>query len=303
MGGSKTKKMEQQQTANSQVLAKAAGINLDSTLAGIGATQTKVVGILAQVQEALITKHGELAAVDEAIALKQAALTELHGKDQALLTLDEVKVQHAQFIAQRDEDRRTILAREDRLKADLEQTRYREESEHVYARELHRKQAEDVWQAQVDDRTRAEMLRTQALERGFEVRASELLAREVTAKAAVDKEMTFEARVDAEVKRQVSIAKAISTREHEVTINLMNVQHASALSDLQKDVGHLRATNLGKEVEIVELKTALAASTAAQTALARAAVDAGTQAKAQGDAIALMTNLGQTGGNGARPRG
>lgn len=295
-----TKKAVQKKVTETQTLVKAAGINIDAALTGVVTAQTKIINTFGQIQESLIVKHGDLAAIEEAISLKASELETLHGKDQALLTLDEIRVQHAQFVAQRDEERKVLQAQYDRTKADLAEMHRREVADFVYHRNLERKQDEDNWQAAVEDRRRVEDRRQKDVEQQIADRLAELTVREIAAKAALDKELTFDARVDAEVKKQVAINTATSTRNHEVAVHTTNIQHAAALSNLTKDVEHLQRTLTAKDVEIHELKVSLAKAVEAQTTLARAAVDAASNTKAQADAMALMTNIG--GGNGTRAR-
>ncbi len=78
------------------------------------------------------------------------------------------------------------------------------------------------------------------------------------------------------------------------------MQHATAIEKLSFDNKRLVEAANNYETQNKELQAQLKEAYAKNAELAKAAVDGAANAKAQSDALALMTNIG--GGNGTRPR-
>jgi hypothetical protein len=294
-----TKKQAANKAAVTETLQKASGVNIDTALTGLTQAQTKISRTLADIQEELISKHAELAAIDEAIAIKQAEMEALHGKEAVLFTLDELDAQHAERIRSMQAERDDLIKKYAQLKADAEVARQREEQEYLYQRNLVRKADEDKWTQYRADRDRTEKLRLEDFERGLTVRLLEVEQREIAARQAIEKEQTFEVRVASDVKREVAIITNSMKKDHEHVLSTMQVQHGAQIAGLQKDVEHLNRTVQSRDNEIAELKVALAKAVEAQTTLASKTVDAAQARSAQAEAMATFTAVAG-GGNGAR---
>jgi hypothetical protein len=293
-----TKKQQAKTTKDSATVAKAAGVNIETALGGLSAANLKINRTFADMQEELIAKHAELAAVSESIALKKEEMERLHGADAILLTIDELRVKQQEFIAEQGKAQAALREQYAQLQRDAEQTRLREQNEYAYNTQQARKADADVWTEQKRVRGVQEMVRTEAFEKDIMARHAELAAKEQEYTAALDKEKTFETRLQVETDRAVNIVANTMKRDATHEKAMADVQHAAQVAGMQKDIEHKDDTIVALQRDMTGLKAQLAEAIAAQTSLAKATVDAASNKTAQAEALTLMTNLG--GGNGAR---
>lgn len=297
-----TKRAAAVKTANDTVLTKAAAVNIDAALAGLTQAQTKISRTLAEIQEELITKHAELAAVDEAITLKKEEMAQLHGLDSVLLSMDEARVRQQEELVQAQTQRQALTAQYEQLKRDTEQARQREEDEYRYARDQARKVDSDKWLFDKAARITDEDIRRAAVERSITEREEYIAKREIELAL---KSTEVDGKLDnlkKELERNHAIELASVKRALEHTAQMTAVEHKSQVTALSKDVAHRDGLLAAKEAEIQTLRVQLAEAIAAQTTLAKATVEAAGNKTAQAEALSLMTNIGG-GGNGKPIRG
>lgn len=292
-----TKKQQAQTTKNTASLAKATGIDLTKSLAALSNSGVQIQGTLSKISEELITKHAELQAVDDSIALKKQEMTALHGADQVLLTIDELRAQHVQTIEQLAKERASIETEHSQLIAQQQVERQREEDGYGYRLQQQRKTETDAWTEQVRVRGNQERDRQEKFEKDIVNREEALRLKEVEYQAALAKAASFEADVQKEVSKQTAIVTSTLTRDFNHKNEITTIQNKAEVEKLRFDNQRLVEAANNLELSIKELQVQLKASHEAQTQLAKDAVSAASNKQAQADAMALVTNIG--GGNGA----
>lgn len=292
-----TKKQQAQTTKNTASLAKATGIDLTKSLAALSNSGVQIQGTLSKISEELITKHAELQAVDDSIALKKQEMTALHGADQVLLTIDELRAQHVQTIEQLAKERASIETEHSQLIAQQQVERQREEDGYGYRLQQQRKTETDTWTEQVRVRGNQERDRQEKFEKDIANREEALRLKEVEYQTALAKAASFEADVQKEVTKQTAIATNALTRDFTHKNEITTIQNKAEVEKLRFDNQRLVEAANNLELSIKELQVQLKASHEAQTQLAKDAVSAASNKQAQADAMALVTNIG--GGNGA----
>ncbi len=295
-----TKKQQAQSIRNSASLAKAGSLDLTKTLNALATSGVQIQSTLSNIQEEIIQKAAELTAVEEAITLKKEELSALHGVDSILLNIDEAKALHTQHLAEMDKQKDQIIQEHEELKAQLEQERHRENDTFTYNLAQQRKTDSDAWTEQVRVRGNQERDRREAFEKDIANREAVLKSKELEYAAALEKAKTFDAEVDKAVKSQVAIVTNTLNKDFKHTQELAAMQHATAIEKLSFDNKRLVEAANNYETQNKELQAQLKEAYAKNAELAKAAVDGAANAKAQSDALALMTNIG--GGNGTRPR-
>jgi chromosome segregation ATPase len=299
----KSKKSAVDAATKAEVLNKAAQVDVESIRKNLADGKTQVARQFVEIEEALVVHAERLQAVNAAIAIKQQEMKDLHGADNVLMSIDDLRVkldaEKASFEAAKD----TLEQETERLQAEALEARDREQAEYEYDRDQERKRDADAWNDSKAQRAREEKLRTQDFERDFALRTAELARKEADYKAALEQADTFDAKVAEAAKDKAEAQIGAITHNHNHKVAITKAETDAQISNLNKDIAHHVQTIATLQADMASLKTQLSEAIASQTALARSVADAGTLAKAQGDAIALMTNLGQGGSNGARPRG
>lgn len=298
---SKTKKQQAQATRNTASISKAQSIDLTKTLGGITSAGVTIQGTLSKISEEIIQKHAELQAVDDAIALKKQEMTDLHGVDQVLLTIDEAKAQHAAYLEEQAKQREHLAQENLAMLAQRNQERQREQEEYTYKLQQARKNDTDAWNEQVRIRTNAERDRQETFEKDIANREAVLKAKEVEYQAALTKAATFEDEVKKEVSKAEAVLKNVLTKDFNHQAQIATMQHQTQVEKLQFESQRLAAASAAAEAQIKDLQAQLKTAYEENVKLARAAVDGAANSKAQSEALALMTNIGGN-GNGARPR-
>jgi hypothetical protein len=297
----KTKKQQAQATRSAASISKAQSIDLSKTLSGITSAGVTIQGTLSKISEEIIQKHAELQAVDESIALKKQDMQNLHGVDQVLLTIDEAKAQHAQYLEEQEKQRQHLAQENLAVLAQRNQERGREQEDYTYKLTQARKNDNDTWNEQVRIRTNAERDRQEAFEKDVANREFVLKTKETEYQTALQKSATFDDEVKKEVTRAEAILKNVLTKDFSHQAQIATIQHTTQVEKLQYDNTRLAQTAATADAQIKELQTQLKTAYEENVKLARAAVDGAANSKAQSEALALMTNIGGN-GNGARPR-
>lgn len=297
----KTKKQQAQATRNTASISKAQSIDLSKTLSGITSAGVTIQGTLSKISEEIIQKHAELQAVDEAIALKKQDMQNLHGVDQVLLSIDEAKAQHAQTLEDLSKQKDQVEQEIRDLQAKNEQERVREQEDYTYKTKMARKVEQDAWVEQVRLRNNQERDRQETFERDVTAREFVLKTKETEYQTALSKAATFDDEVKKEVSKAEAILKNVLTKDFSHQAQIAQMQNTAHVEKLQFDNTRLQQTVVTADAQIKELQAQLKTAYEENVKLARAAVDGAANAKAQSDALALMTNIGGN-GNGARPR-
>lgn len=300
MASKNTKKQQVQANKNAVAVGKAASVNIGSSLSAISATSVKIQGDLAKIGEELIQKHAELQAVDETIRIRKEEMANLHGADQVLLSIDEAKALHTQYLEEQQKQKEQIEQEHQDLQNQRVQERDREEAEYTYKLQQTRKADNDAWAEQVRLRGNQERDRREAFEKDIASRELVLKTRETEFQAAISKAATFEQEVDSRVKREVAIVTNSMKKDFEHEKQLASIQHTALYDKQTHDNKRLVEALNNLEAQLKEAQTQLKDAYAKNVELASKAVDGAANAKAQADAITTLSNLSATNGQRAR---
>jgi hypothetical protein len=296
-----TKKQQVQQNRNAVAVGKAASFNVETSLSAITATSLKVQADFSKISEELIQKNAEYQAVTEAISLKKQEMENLHGVDQVLLTIDEAKALHAQYLEDQQKEKERLHQENLEVLAQRAQERAREEEAYAYKLAQTRKAETDEWNEQVRVRTHSERDRREAFEKDVLNRELALKQKETEYQTALAKLATFDDEVKKEVSKAEAILKNVLTKDFTHQAQIAQMQHQTQVEKLQFDNTRLTQSVAASEAQIKELQTQLKDAYAKNAELATKAVEGASNKQAQADALALVTNIGGN-GNGARPR-
>jgi len=218
-----------------------------------------------------------------------------------LLTIDEAKAQHAQYLEDQAKERERLAEENLRVLEARNQERQREQETFTYDLQQKRKAEADAWNEQIRIRNNTERDRQEAFEKDIANREAILKTKEAEYQAAITKAATFEDEVKKEVSKAEAILKNTLTKDFNHQAQIATMQHQTQVEKLQFESQRLAAASATAEAQIKDLQAQLKTAYEENVKLARAAVDGAANSKAQSEALALMTNIGGS-GNGARPR-
>lgn len=288
----KTKATQVQEIRTAATLVKVSGLDPASTLAATNTLALKIQKDLSQISEQFINKHAELQAVDDAIKLRKEEMEELHGADQILLSLDELRTQHEKEIAELHEQQNQVTKQNEELETRLSIERDRERQNFDYLLQLNRKKEQDAWDETLRLRGVHERERQEQYEKNIANGEASIKALDLTYKAAIDKAASFDKEVDSAVGRAVGIATSSLKKEHEHQTQLLTIKHNSETSALAHDNRRLVEATNSLEIQVKELQGLLKEAYAANSALAAKAVDGASDKAAQANAMSMLTNIG-----------
>ena len=284
-----SKRKQAQESRNTAAVNAASALQLDKALGDVSSTSILVQGLFGKISEALVTKHAELKAVTDTIDLKIAELSELHGKDRILLSIDDLKVEFERKKVELEEELKTIL-----------RDREQEEQNYQYNINQAQKLANSQWDELVRVRERDHKIKMEELDKKAAEREAILALKEKEYQEAIARAATFDEAVKKEVDKQVSIVGNALKRDHSHQLEIINITNKAAIDQLTGDVSRLKSLLDAKDSTIATLQARLTAAQEAQTQLAKDAVTAAANQKALADMQSLFTNTG--GQNGSRTK-
>ena len=299
MASKNTKKQQAQATKNTASIAKATSIDLSKTLNSLTSAGVQIQGSLSKMGEELIQKHADLQAVDEAIALKKQEMESLHGVDSVLLTIDEAKAQHAQFLEDKAKEKEQLAQENLAFLAQRAQDRAREEEEYKYNLQQGRKANQDAWTEEVRIRGNQERDRREAFEKDIANREAFLKSKETEYQAASARIANWDADVKKEVDKAVAIATNSLNKDLTHKAQLVEVQNKAIVDGLNAALAQKTQLLTDRDATIAALTAQLKDAYAKNAELASKAVEGAANAKSMADMQSLITNVG---GNGTRPR-
>lgn len=295
-----TKKQQAQSTKNNAALTKATNIDLTKSLGALANSGVQIQGTLSKISEELITKFAELEAVDSSIALKKQELEALHGADQLLLSIDELKVKHADTIEDLAKQRLAIEEENAEFQRSKAEEARRDQENFNYNLVKLRQAEADKYAEEIRTRNNTERDRQEFFEKDIKTRNETLLLKESAYNEAINKAATFESDLQKAVDKQVAIATNTLKKDFEHQKQLADMQATSNLDKMKHDNVRLVEAANNLETRVTELNAQLKAAYDKNSELASKAVEAANNKAAQADALALVTGIGSTNGRAAR---
>lgn len=295
-----TKETTIEKTTSDAAIAKVKATTLEEALKRTSEAQASSSKVFAELQAALVSKYGELEAVEQALTTRRKELEELHGKDQMAMSIDELETQLQAKKEATEQELIRLGKAADQAAEDLEEERAREQAEFDYNLSQKRKADEDVWQEKVRNRQRDEKIRVEEFERDLKRRQDEMKAKEEDYNKALTRFSTIDKEIETAAAKQTAIATATLRKEHEHSNQLAQMQHDSALRELQSANDRYRTSITEKDARIKVLEDQLRAALDAQISLGREAVAAGAAKQQAADLQSLFTATG--GGSSQRAK-
>lgn len=294
----KSKKSAVDAATKSEILTKASQVDVESIRSNLANVKTQVARQLVEVEEELVVNAEKLKAVTAAIEIKQQEMKDLHGADQVLMSIDDLRVKLAEEKAKFEAAKDALEAEAERLRDEVEAERAREQVEHEYTLKQARKRDEDAWNDQRAQRERAEKLRVQDFERDLTLRMAELSKKEGDYNNAIEQAKTFDARVDEVAAEKAKAQVDAISRNHKHATEITKAATDAQISNLSKDIAHRDETIKSLQSELASVKLQLTNALTAQTELAKSTVDNAKAKEAYNEA--MSTAAGMSGGNGTR---
>jgi hypothetical protein len=294
----KSKKSAVDAATKSEILNKASQVDVESIRTNLAAVKTQVARQLVDVEEELVVNAEKLQAVTAAIEIKQQEMKDLHGADQVLMSIDDLRVKLTEEKTKFEAAKKSLEAEAERLQEEVEAERAREQVEHQYTLTQARKRDEDAWNDQRTQRDRAEKLRIQDFERDLALRTAELSKKEADYAAALAQAETFDAKVAEAAAEKAADQVAAISRNHKHDVAITKAATDAEISNLKKDITHRDETIKTLQSELASVKLQLTNALTAQTELAKSTVDNAKAKEAYNEA--MSTAAGMSGGNGQR---
>ena len=226
----------------------------------IGTLQVGIQQELANISAAITGKLEQLNSTEAAVQSMQDRLKEIYDIEKEALSLEEVKSKRA------EEDDRYNKMIADRKKEWLEEQDdrtkawQREEEEHVYEVTLKKKKFTDEFDAQVEAHKRNERIRTEELQKNWNLRETEIKSKEnefTEIKKQID---GFDDKLKAEVSKAEAIATNSVKKNYEHQLQLLQKDQESERNMSDSQIKSHEATIASLQKQIFDLNNQLAAA-------------------------------------------
>lgn len=272
------------------------GLEPNKVITEIGSLQVELQDTLASLGATITSKLALVGQVDTAIKAKQTELQELYDIEREALALEDVRARReAEEVEWEKRNAERDIAWRD--SEQLRQKQWtREEEEHQYAVGRRNERAEADYRVLVDRHQRDEAIRVESLERKWNERAAALKAQEDEVTGLREQVAKIDERIKAEVARAEAIVGNTLKRQHEHELVMLKKDSESAkalhaaeiqslkntISSLSDQIEHLQG-ELAKSREYAQTVTTQALDSASQrqvaTALSKVVDNQGSQTK------------------------
>ena len=290
-------KVEVRDVAQNEVVkARVGEVTVESAIRSVGATSASVGKLLAGAIEKVQTELQVLEDVKKVVALTQADLETLHGKDALLRSIEEIQVARDEMNAQLERDREALVA-----EFELEKANYKRQSDENAAQsdfQLNQQKlaAQATFEAERHQTLVQERDRKEAVERGFAARDAELKARETELATLRTQVAAFPQQLKTEVAAAAGAAGSAVKRDLEHQMEMLQKDAAGA-----QVLANLRVATLTEQVAALQqqVTAANARVEAANAKVAEIATKALDSASGQRTLTEMQQFANKDGSNGA----
>jgi len=212
--GSRAKKTQ-------SVLDAVKALSPETIVGEVGALQVSLQSTLANVSAAITDKIEKMHQVDEAIALKEQRIVELHDIEQEALTLEDVKTKRAEeefdWNKSRDERRKQWVEEQ----AERNRVWQREKEEYEYSTKMDQQRKKEEFDAEVVRLKRDETLRSERLQKDWADREAELVAQENELHELRDKVAKHDETLKSEVAKAEAVLGNKLKRDYDFQVQLL----------------------------------------------------------------------------------
>lgn len=267
---------------NDKDIAQISADKIAQTIAKVSVDTSKS---LATINEVVQSELSKLETVREALQFKEEELSELHGKESTLKSLDELNIEFENKKIELDNQIEEMRAAWEKEQIDhdnavrerdiaLTKKRNQEQADYEYQVKTSRREDENKWQESIYQRQQAEKRRQEDLTHGWEARERDLNKREEEISKKEDLIASFDDRVKAEVDTAVAKAKKSVYAELSVKAQLSESEASKQTALLEQKVQTLEAEAASYKTRIDSLTTDLAAASTEIKDMAKAALEA-----------------------------
>ena len=247
---------------NQKVMDAVSGLSAESVINQIGELQVNLQATLAGLGAAVTSKVEQMQNVERAIALKEAELKSVYGIESEAMSLEDMKAQREKEAEDWEKDKLSRQVQWDEDDEERNKRWQREEEEHAYAVTQRNLRTAEEHKALVDRNRRNETIRQEELVRGWTEREDSLKGKEEAFNALKAKVEGFDELLKSEVRKAEAICENRVKKQYEHDIQLMQ-KDAEAERNLHGiKVSAMNETIEGLEEQIVALQKDLAAARA-----------------------------------------
>lgn len=247
---------------NQKVMDAVSSLSAETVINQIGELQVNLQATLAGLGAAVTSKVEQMQNVEQAIALKEQELKEIYDIEQEALNLEVMKAQREK--EQEDWDKKRIT-RQDQWAEDEEERNkrwQREEEEHAYAVSQKNIRTNEEHKILIDRNQRNEAIRQEMLVRSWNEREESLKNKEDVFNDLKEKVDGFDELLKTEVKKAEAIAENRIKRQYEHDMQLMQKDIEAEKNLHSIKISAMDETIEGLEVQIACLQRDLASARA-----------------------------------------
>lgn len=239
------------------VLDASQQMDASTVVAEIGALQVSLQTTLAGVTASITEKIEKNRQMDEAIALKEARINELHGIEKEALQLEEVKLRRLQEEADLKTSRDATLKQWAEQDAQRAQQVKREQEEYDYKVKTERTRQTEEFAAEVARLKRVEALHEEELKRNWTQREVELQSKESEVTELRAKVASFDETLKAAVSKAEAIVGNTLKREYDNQAKLLQKDIEAEKNLHAAQIDSLNGKITGLTSQIATLQTQL----------------------------------------------
>lgn len=243
---------------NQKVLDAVSNLSAETVIDQIGELQVNLQATLAGLGAAVTSKVEQMKAVDEAIALKESELQDVYGIEQEAMSLEEMKLQRDNESKEWETEKTARQIQWDEEDEERNKRWQREEEEHAYMVAQRNDRTNQEHRSLVEKNQRAEKIRQEELVRSWTERENVLKTQESEVAALKEQVAGFEDRLKTEVRKAEAIAESRLKKQHEHELALMEKDinaernlHATKVSALDDTIETLteRIASLQRDLD------------------------------------------------------
>lgn len=288
-----TKTQAAAKTARKETVTKdVAELSSEKIASSIAKSSVDISKQLAAINETAQEEIAKLNTIREAITFKEEELTELHGKEQVLKSIEELQLEaensknefDAQVAERHEAWRKEQVQHEQQIadrNAQVARNRQREEDEYLYRIEQERKASDNEWNDKLYQRKLVEQRRIDALEQSWKDREAALAKREAEIAEKQELLENFDAKIkEAEeaaaakakqsVYAEMSIKTQLKEKDFENTKSLLDQKiqnYETSVNDYKAQIATLEQQNADAREKIQLMANAAMDATSGQASL------------------------------------
>lgn len=247
---------------NQKVMDAVSGLSAESVINQIGELQVNLQATLANLGAAVTSKVEQMQNVERAIALKEAELKAVYGIESEAMSLEDMKAQREKEAEDWEKNKLSRQVQWDEDEEERDKRWQREEEEHLYRVQQQNVRCHEEHKALVERNKRAEAIRQEELTRGWTERETSLKGKEDAFNNLKAKVEGFDELLKTEVRKAEAICENRVKKQYEHDIQLMQKDIEAERNLHAIKVSAMDETIEGLEEQIVALQRDLAAARA-----------------------------------------